>query len=106
MLTRKIEKEIIQAVTAGDIRETMEKKFKWSTQMANMIDWEIHGNNLVRQTFYPHRFTVRLIHKQLPCLAEPFTIANNKMCPCCGLQDENHEHMQQCSENPEKWEPI
>ena len=26
------------------------------------------------------------------------------MCPCCGLQEENHEHMLQCKDNPEKWE--
>eukprot|EP00957_Ditylum_brightwellii_P058292 4419520-Ditylum_brightwellii.AAC.1 len=93
-ITRVFNREIQQALTAIDIRAYMEDRNGWNKTITNKTDWEIHGSNLLKLTYYQHKFVVKLIHERLPCLGEKFTISTVQLCPVCKQHTKTSEHFQ------------
>ena len=103
LITKHYPKAILRAHTTGAMRQYLEKKFKWDTQVCDTIDWFSYGRGIKNLTRGQQHWVVKYLHRWLPLLGETHQNQSNHQCPICSNAIETYDHFQQCNQNKVKY---
>jgi hypothetical protein len=97
-----IKQAIHHATQTQDLRAYFKEKYKWTNNIIDDIDWEVHNQILTHSRKHQHHFNIKFIHFHLPTHAQPGCGKENKQCGLCESEIEDQQHWIHCSTNQHK----
>ena len=85
-----------QAHTSQNIRECMNKKYKWG-KAANNVDWMVHSRELKLLPHKHKKTNKKFAHEWLPVNGHKGVQTNTKICPICKTKAETQHHFLWCN---------
>jgi hypothetical protein len=101
IITRNHKTHIRHAALSQNLREYLIKKFKWSTNIPDLIWWQVHGSTIGSFSKNDQRRIRKFIFNWLPTSErlKMYTPAISNLCPSCKTCVETSQHIVKCNTN-------
>ena len=95
-VTRQYASTIRREATYQPLFDSIRRKNRWSTPVANSINWTAHGQAMRSQIKNRSHYT-KLVHEGLPTLSQSNRFfSESRICPLCPCSHEDRDHILRC----------
>ena len=99
LITSRLEETIQSARYSEEMYEYIRERFEWTDQQTSVIEWKAIGLAKKRLTHAEPIRVSEMMHNWLNVGHQKERIhgsATDVLCPCCGTEHEDQDHMFQC----------